>query len=286
MGVASDYKRRYGDWALVLGGSEGLGEALAADLARRGMNVALAARREAVVRETARRIGETFGVETKAIVADMADPDIASTLERGLGGAEVGFLIYNCAAEHHGEFLAQDLDRHMNNIVVNCIAPTKLVHHFGRPMMARRKGGIVISSSLAAAQGIYSWVTYGAAKAYEMILGEGLWYELRDHGVGAAAFMIGSTYTPNFQRMQKLKGTLFAETRTPENLDPGVPVPQEPAEAAANLFAQLDREWLPLIYANPADAARAEQMKAMTRVEMITRMGDAMRSGYRSMAES
>jgi short-subunit dehydrogenase len=283
--MAEDYRKKYGDWALVLGASEGLGAALASELARRGMNIALVARREPVLTGAARRIEAEFGVATKTIVADMGDPDVVAVLERGLAGAEPAFLVYNCAAEHIGEFMAQDVERHLNNIVVNVTAPTRLVHHFGRRMMGRGKGGIVICSSLAAAQGIYSWVTYGAAKAYEMILGEGLWYELRDHGVGATAFMIGTTYTPNFQRFQKQKGTIFAESRTPENLAPGVPLPQTPEDAAANLFAQLDKEWLPLIYANPADAARAEQMKAMSRVEMITRMGDAMRSGYRSMAD-
>ena len=85
-----------------------------------------------------------------------------------------------------------------------------------------------------------------------MILGEGLWDELADYGVDATTLMIGSTYTPNFQKGQRAKQTLFAKTRTPENLPDGVPIPQLPEEAAANLFRQLDGPWLPRIYANPA----------------------------------
>jgi short-subunit dehydrogenase len=284
--MAGNYKESYGAWALVLGASEGLGAAIATELASRGINLALVARREPILAETAKQLSARFGIEARAIVADMADPNVLDVLEKGLAGAEVGFLVYNCAAEHRGEFMVQEVDAHLDNIRVNVTTPTMLVHHFGRAMMKRGKGGLVICSSGAANQGIYSWVSYGAAKAYEMILGEGLWYELRDHGVGATAFMIGSTYTPNFQRTQQEKNTPFAHTRTPDGLPPGVPIPQEPSDAAANLFKQIDKEWIPLTYANPRDEANAQQAKSLTRIEMITRIGDAMRSGYRSMAAS
>ena len=62
-------------------------------------------------------------------------------------------MVYNCAAEPEGEFLHQDIAAHINNIAVNCTAPTLLVHHFGRLMVDRRKGGIVLCSSLAAEPG-------------------------------------------------------------------------------------------------------------------------------------
>jgi short-subunit dehydrogenase len=282
--TASDYKARYGDWALVVGGSEGLGAALAAELARRGMNLVLVARREGVLRATAGRLSAEFGVQTHPVVADMAAPQGLEHILAGLGGIEVGFVIFNCAAEHRGEFLQQPVENHLDNIVVNCIAPTRVLHHFGREMVSAGRGGLVICSSLASVQGIYSWVSYGAAKAYDAILGEGLWYELREHGVGAATLMIGSTYTPNFQRNQREKKTLFAETRTPDNLPPGVQPPQDPADAAANLFAQIDREWIPLVYANPADEAQAKAMQSTSRIDKIVRISDAMKTGFRSMA--
>ena len=47
-------------------------------------------------------------------------------------------------------------------------------------------------------QGVKIFAAYGAAKAYELILGEGLWDELRDHGVDACAYVVGATATPNF----------------------------------------------------------------------------------------
>jgi short-subunit dehydrogenase len=280
MSSSRDYKARYGDWGLVVGASEGLGEALARDLARRGMNVAMVARGEAKLREAAVRLAEDFGVEARPIVADLADPNILAVLERGMAGAEVSFLIYNCAGENGGQFLKQDVERHLFNILINCTAPTILVHHYGRRMVERGRGGIVLCSSLAAVRGLYSWVTYGASKAYEMILGEGLWYELGRHGVGATAFMIGQTYTPTFQKSQAARNAMFARSRVPEDLPPGVQPPQEPADASANLFAQIDKEWLPLIYANPLDEAAAEVGKATPIAEQIVRASDAMRGSF------
>jgi short-subunit dehydrogenase len=280
--MSLDYKSKYGAWALVIGASEGLGEAMAMDLARRGMNIAMVARGEAKLRAAAERVASACGVETLAIPADLAAPDVLETLQRGLAGREVGFLVYNCAAEHGGEFLEQELERHLANIQVNCVAPTVVVHHFGREMVGRGRGAIVVCSSLAAVQGLYAWVTYGASKAYEMILGEGLWYELQHSGVDATAFMIGSTYTPNFQRNQVERGTLFARSRTPEDLPPGVEPPQDPVDASANLFAQIDREWIPQIYANPKDAEAAQRNAALPRAERIRMMSDPMRNSFKA----
>lgn len=279
--MSRDYRSAYGDWALVVGASEGLGEAMARDLAARGMNVAMVARGEAKLRAAAGRVASAFGVETLPIAADLGAPDVLDTLRSGLGGREVGFLIYNCAAEFGGEFLEQGLDRHLANIQVNCVAPTVLLHHFAGEMVRRRRGGIVVSSSLAGVQGLYAWVTYGASKAYEMILGEGLWYELQHHGVRATSFMIGSTYTPNFQKNQVERDTLFARSRTPDDLPKGMEPPQDPVHASANLFAQLDREWIPLIYANPKDEAAAQLNLQLSRAERIRMMSDPTRKSWK-----
>jgi short-subunit dehydrogenase len=277
-----DYRTRYGAWALILGGSEGLGRAIASEAARRGMNVAIVARRADLLNATVAEIASEFGVQTRAICLDLADPDVVATIERGMSGDDVSLMVYNAAAEPHGEFLKQDIAEHRYNIAVNVLGPTLLTHHFGRKMAERGRGGIVLCSSLAAYQGIYSYVSYGAAKAYEMILGEGLWDELRDSGVDVCTLMVGSTYTPNFQKTQIRKQSIFAESRTPENVPPGVPIPQLPKDAAAYLFEQIDGDWQPLIYANARDAERATALKHLSRLDLITRMGAAMRSGYRA----
>lgn len=281
----ADYSAIYGPWALVMGGSQGLGLAIASELARRNVNVAITGRRAEPLEAAAQHLRETCGAEVRTITVDAASADAADRVGSALGDLEVGFLVYNCAAEPGGLFLDSTEQDQIENIAVNCTTPTLLIQRLARPMAARGRGGIVVCSSLAAMQGIYNRVIYGAAKAYEMLLGEGLWAELSQYGVGAASFMIGSTYTPNFIHAQKARDTVFAESRTPEGLAEGTQVPQAPEEAAQSLFTQIDRGWKPLIFANPLDEARYRQFTIDDREAAIHRMREMFLSGYRSLQD-
>ena len=150
--MSPELPQRYGRWALVAGASAGLGAAFAGEAARCGFDVVLLARRDRALNETAARIHEEHGVETRTIVADLADPDIGSRIEDETDGLDVGVMIYNAAAEPEGRFLDVSLDEHRANIAVNCWTPTVLAHQFGRQMAHRGRGAIVIVTSMAALQ--------------------------------------------------------------------------------------------------------------------------------------
>ena len=75
-------------------------------------------------------------------------------------------------------------------------------------MVARGRGGIIIMSSLAAETGAANVALYSATKAFDLVLAEGLWYELRDHGVDVVAIRPGSTRTPGWQSSQPPSGDL------------------------------------------------------------------------------
>ncbi len=275
-----DYVEKYGRWALVLGGSEGLGRAIAHELASRGMSIALAARRKGPLDEAAAAIAADYGVGTRAIPLDLSSDDVVDQIEQGMEGDDVSFIAYNAAAEPYGEFVELDLEEHERNLAVNVVAPTHIVRHFGRGMIDRGRGGIVLCCSLASTNGLYMWVAYGAAKAYLHIMGEGLWYELGQHGVDACSFMIGTTWTDNFQRTQERLGGIYAKGRIPEDLPPEMAIPQLPEEAAGNLFTQLDEEWLPLVYANPVDEKRVKMMQAADKAQLIRMAAQGQRDWY------
>jgi short-subunit dehydrogenase len=67
-------------------------------------------------------------------------------------------------------------------------------------MVGRGRGGIVIMSSLAATQGGPFVATYAATKAFDLVLAESLWDELREHGVDVLACRAGATRTPGYER--------------------------------------------------------------------------------------
>ena len=189
------FTERYGPWAVIVGASGGIGAAAAEEAARRGLNVVTVARREDVLERKAQELRANYGISVRTVSADMGEPHAVDMLTGVCRGLEVGTLIFNAAAEPRGAFLSTPVEDLLTNIVVNCTAPTLLMHHFGQQMAARRTGAIVLVSSMGALQGGAVFSAYFAAKAYEWILAEGLWAELADHGVDVMAYMVGATRT-------------------------------------------------------------------------------------------
>ena len=261
--------QRYGGWALVAGASAGLGAAFAAEAARRGFAVALIARRGRELNETAARIRGDHGVETRAIVADLSDADIGRVIEHETDGLDIGVMIYNAAAEPEGRFLDVSLEEHRLNIAVNCWTPTVLAHQFGRQMVHRGRGAIALVSSMAALQGIKMFTTYGAAKAYELILGEGLWDEFRECGVDVVSYVVGATASANFQGAA---ADAYAGGTAPTALAARILQPARPEDVAARLFERLDAG--PRQYSHDVDEAAAQAAAVRPRAEVVAAMGE------------
>ncbi len=214
-----DFRARYGPWAVVAGASEGLGAAFAHALAARGMNLALLARRESLLRSTAEAIRARHGVEVRSASVDLSRADALEPVRALTAGLEVGLYVHNAAFAPLGAFLDQPVEALHRALDVNCRAAVDFTHHFLPPMVSRRRGGVVLMSSLTAFQGS-PWVsTYGATKSFLLALGEGLWMELSGTGVDVLACCAGAIRTPNL---------LKTEVRDA----PGALEPQEVAEEA------------------------------------------------------
>lgn len=273
-----DFKQKYGPWALIIGASEGLGAAFADNCAARGLNVAIAARRQAPLDEVAKGLRDRHGVETRTIVADAGAPNFEDIVRAGVEGLEVGFMIFNAAAEPGGPFLKIRMEDHLNNIQVNCVAPTRLVYWLGAEMVERKRGGIVLVSSTGAFTGIANWASYSAAKSYELLLGESLWDEFRDHGVLATSYLVGSTFTPTMQRIQKKLDSPFAKSIDPADYPEGTPLPRTPESVAAALFPQLEDG--PRLYCHPDEEAMFKASAAADRAEWIAKVGEGTKTFF------
>lgn len=194
----SAFRERYGPWALVAGASAGLGEAFARLLAARGLHVLLLARRQEALERLATDLRRAHGVEVRAEAIDLARRDLAAAVERTAAGLEVGLLVYNAAHSVIGPFVDRPLDEHLRVIDVNCRGPLTLAHLLGGEMARRGRGGVVLMTSLAASQGNPLLASYAASKAFELVLAEGLWAELRGRGVDVLACRAGATRTPGY----------------------------------------------------------------------------------------
>jgi uncharacterized protein len=189
-------KHHYGPWALILGGSEGIGGAWADHLARHGVSIALIARNEDKLAAKRIELVETHGVEVHTISVDLGSSEAPEHIIAAMGDREVGFLVANAATATVGGFFAEDLAFERARLNVNCWTPYALTHHYGALMKQRRRGGIVWMSSGTGLIGAPYYCHYGATKAYDIVLAEGLWYELRDDDVHVLACIAGLTRTP------------------------------------------------------------------------------------------
>jgi short-subunit dehydrogenase len=233
----SDFRDRYGSWALIAGASEGVGLAFAHAIAEREVNVVLVARRQSVLEAVAADIEAKWGVDTRPLAIDLAEPSAARTVGEQAFDLDVGLLIYCAGADaNFVHFLDAPVSAAESMVLRNCLVPTQLCHHFAQPMVERGRGGIILVSSGAALIGAPRMVAYGASKAFDLVLGEALWAELHSQGVDVLSLVLGVTDTPALRRLLAARGNLAsADDDTPI---PGAATPEEVvAEALHNLAA-------------------------------------------------
>jgi short-subunit dehydrogenase len=191
---------RYGPWAVIAGGSEGVGVELARQLAADGFNLVLVARRPGPLEEAAEAVG-SYGVQVRTVSADLTRPEAVTAVVEASADLEVGLLVYNAGANSYGRAFTQgELGGFQGVIDLNITSMLALTHHFAAPMRERGRGGILLVGSLAGYVGTSTEAIYGGVKAFGRIFAEGLWAELREHGVDVLELVLGVTRTPAMER--------------------------------------------------------------------------------------
>jgi short-subunit dehydrogenase len=194
------FAERYGPWGVVLGASEGLGEAYARGLAARGLDVVVAARRAEPLRAVASDVAAAYGVQTRAVVLDLAAPEFLDDLRAATDDIDVGLVVYNGAAGYVGPILDGGDGAIESIVAVNCLGPLRVCQHFGGRLLGRGRGGIVLMGSAAGLAGSAFNSAYAASKAFDLVLGESLWAEWRDQGVDVLSVIGPAIDTPTFRR--------------------------------------------------------------------------------------
>jgi uncharacterized protein len=213
------FAEKYGPYALIAGGSDGLGAAFAEAITRRGVNLVLVARQEDRLKATAARLRQAHNVEIVTIAADLADFDAVKG-RLGKLKVDIGLLVYDAAYAPIGPFADVTEEQLAQAAAVNVRAPLLLTKLLSAPMIERGHGGIVLMSSLAGAQGSPNIAAYAATKAFNTVLAEGLWSELKPRGVDVLACVAGAILTPGYEQAEGSKPA------------PGTLPPEEVAEQA------------------------------------------------------
>ena len=261
-------KQSYGKTAMVAGASEGIGAAYASALAAEGMDLILVARRMISLQELAGRLQNKYNVDVTCISCDLSGINATQQILERLDGKEVNLLVYNAAQPYIGPFINNTFENHAQMAQVNMLTPLNMLHVFGKKMLSKNKGAIILMTSLAGFQGSGYLTMYAATKAFERVLAESLWYEWKKDGVDVIACCAGATSTPNFNNSKPEKSGLFA------------PRVQTPEQVVSECLRRVGKQ-PSFISGTGNKVASFIMQKLLPRKMAITIMGDTTKKMYR-----
>ncbi len=196
-------------FAVITGGSNGIGFELARQFVGNGYDVLLAAQEEQHLRDAAARLaGEVQGRDAVVLThaADLSKEDGVDSLYQALrlSGRAVDVLCVNAGVGLGGAFAETELQRELAMIDLNVRGAVQLTKLVLRDMVARDSGKLLFTSSIAATMPDPFEAVYGATKVFLRWFGEALREELKDTGIGVTVLMPGVTDTNFFNRADML----------------------------------------------------------------------------------
>lgn len=180
-------------WAVVTGGSSGIGRAIALEASSRGYSVVIAARRETVLNELAEEIRSKHAVETLAVAVDLSTGAGATKLHQATAHLPITILFANAGFSSIGQYVEMPSQEIEQMAAVNMVAVAALCRLYGASLPSG--GSIVITSSLTAYAPLPGATLYAATRAFVHSLAGGLSAELRPRNVRVRCLLPGATDT-------------------------------------------------------------------------------------------
>lgn len=185
--MAELYNKSGDSWAVVSGGSDGIGFSMCQNLARQGFNICIAARNPAKIDEKLAMLKkECPNIKTMSLIADFGKlytiKEYQEQIADKLKDVDVSVLILNAGCTKMNAFVKLE-DQHCQDIVmINTLHPAYLSKVMAPQLNARfakkgQKAAMVFVSSLASVVPSPGNLTYSATKSFCSYLGEGLSYE-------------------------------------------------------------------------------------------------------------
>lgn len=188
-------KTKFGPWAIVTGASSGIGEEFARQLAASGLNLVLVARRLPLLETLGRQLAEQHGIQVHTVGADLTESDFLDKIEAVARDLDIGMVVSNAGSGNPGAFLTHDPALLHRVVRLNVDAHLTLVHHYGRRLAKRGRGGVLMVSAMGASGGLPYMSNDAATKAYIISLGQGLNVEFRKLGLHMSVLLPGPTDT-------------------------------------------------------------------------------------------
>jgi uncharacterized protein len=186
---------KFGPWAIVTGASSGIGAEFARQLAGAGLNVVLAARREALLNELGRELERCFCIQTRTVVVDLSESGSVDRIGAAADELDIGLVVSNAGTGSPGSFLSEDRDELLRRFRLNTLAHLDIAHRFGPRLVLRGRGGLILGGAMGAAHGIPFMANDAGSKAFVQSLGESIHVELKRKGVHVTVLVVPPTDT-------------------------------------------------------------------------------------------
>jgi short-subunit dehydrogenase len=240
---------------LVTGASAGIGSAIATELATRGYNVVLVARRKPRLTQLANDLSSKHGIRADVITCDLAKPAPRAKLATQVAelGLEVEILVNNAGFATNGPFYEVNPERELEQVRVLVEAVVALSSAFIPAMVERGRGAVLNVASTAGMQPLPYSAGYSAAKAYVLTFSEAIHSELKGRGVTVTVLAPGPVKTDFWE----ISGWEVSGGQTFEKAVPGAAwiTAEEAARAAVDGLAAGRRVVVPGLGMRVATAA-------------------------------
>lgn len=198
------YQQQFQYYALVTGGTSGIGYELAKLLAQDGNDLILVARNANELISVSRELMMQYGVDVVTYSKDLLDPENAVALYREIRSRKihVDILINDAGYEQYGELPDMSIRKELDIINLNISSLVVLTKLFLKDMMERKSGKILNISSIASkSPGLWQSV-YCGTKAFVQSFTEAIRNETKNTGVTITAMLPGTTDTEFFRKAE------------------------------------------------------------------------------------
>jgi hypothetical protein len=215
--MSNSFLNKYGEWAVVTGASDGIGRSIALELAKKGLNLVIVARRESLLMKLEDEIKSMTRVQVKTLALDLTQEGATPQLMQEIQGLNVGLFAGVAGFGTSGDFIRSDLSNELNMFDLNCRSVVEQTFYFAKEFASKKRGGIILMGSLVGFQGTPMSANYAATKAFVQTFAEGIYYELKPLGVDVLVSAPGPVAS-GFSHRARMKMGLAA---TPEEVARG-----------------------------------------------------------------
>lgn len=200
-------------YALITGGSSGIGFELAKLFAKDGYNLILVARGREDLVKAAHELTQKYNVRVLPMSKDLFEPSAPFEVydELRQEGIMIDVLVNDAGQGQYGEFVSTDLNRELKIIQLNIISLVVLTKLFVKEMVARREGKILNLASIAGKVPGPLQSVYHGTKAFVHSFTESIRNELKDTGVTVTSLLPGATDTDFFNKAQMNESKIVQE---------------------------------------------------------------------------